>query len=59
MKSFTFTDADDLGWGRVGHFTNHLDLLMATAICWEMKKYAKAKTRTSTYEQQPYERTGL
>lgn len=59
MKSFTFTDADDLGRSRVGHFTNHFDLLMALAICWEMRKYAKSKTPTSTYEQQPYERTGL
>ncbi|WP_439926173.1 hypothetical protein [Nitrobacter sp. JJSN] len=31
MKSFTFTDADDLGRSRVGHFTNHFDLLMPSA----------------------------
>ncbi|TCU78866.1 hypothetical protein EDE08_101648 [Bradyrhizobium sp. R2.2-H] len=59
MKSFTHTDADDLGRSRVGHFTNHFDLLMAIAIAWEMRKHAKAKGPTSTYEQEPYERTGL
>jgi hypothetical protein len=59
MKSFTFTDADDLGRSRVGHFTNHFDLLMATAIAWEMRKHAKAKQVTAAYEQEPYERTGL
>jgi hypothetical protein len=59
MKSFTHTDADDLGRTRVGHFTKHFDLLMATAIAWEMRKYAKTKMPASTYEQEPYERTGL
>lgn len=59
MKSFTFTDADDLGRSRVGHFTNHFDLLMAVAIAWEMRKHAKAKQVTAAYEQEPYERTGL
>jgi hypothetical protein len=59
MKSFTFTDADDLGRSRVGHFTNHFDLLMAVAIAWEMRKHAKTKMPASTYEQEPYERTGL
>ena len=29
-RSFTHTDADDLGRTRQGHFTNHFDLLMAT-----------------------------
>ena len=59
MKSFTFTDADDLGRSRVGHFTNHFDLLMALAIAWEMRKHAKAKQVNAAYEQAPYERTGL
>jgi hypothetical protein len=59
MKSFTHTDADDLGRTRVGHFTNHFDLLMAAAIAWEMRKHAKPKAVTSDYEQQPYEPTGL
>lgn len=59
MKSFTFTDADDLGRSRVGHFTNHFDLLMATAIAWEMRKHARAKMTVPAYEQEPYERTGL
>jgi hypothetical protein len=59
MKSFTHTDADDLGRSRVGHFTNHFDLLMATAIAWEMRKYAKTKVVTNDYQQPDYERTGL
>jgi hypothetical protein len=59
MKSFTHTDADDLGRSRVGHFTNHFDLLMACAIAWEMRKHAKTKMLTAAYEQEPYERTGL
>jgi hypothetical protein len=59
MKSFTHTDADDLGRSRVGHFTNHFDLLMACAIAWEMRKHAKTKMTTPAYEQEPYERTGL
>jgi hypothetical protein len=32
MKSFTHTDADDLGRARMGHFTNHFDLRMAVAM---------------------------
>jgi hypothetical protein len=43
MKSFTFTDAADLGRSRVGHFTNHFDLLMATAIAWEMCASTRAR----------------
>jgi hypothetical protein len=31
MKSFAHTDADDLGRTRVGHFTNHFDLMMVVA----------------------------
>lgn len=58
-KSFTHTDADDLGRTRVGHFTNHFDLLMATAIAWEMRKHAKTKVVTTDYQQPDYERTGL
>lgn len=58
-RSFTFTDADDLGRARQGHFTNHFDLLMACAIAWAMRKHAKPKQVTSDYEQQPYESTSL
>lgn len=59
MKSFTHTDADDLGRSRVGHFTNHFDLLMACAIAWEMRKHAKTKVVTPDYQQPDYERTGI
>lgn len=59
MRSFTYTDADDLGRNRVGHYTKHFDLLMATAIAWAMRKYAVPAPTTTHYEQQPYERTGL
>jgi hypothetical protein len=58
-RSFTNTDADDLGRSRVRHFTNHFDLLMAAAIAWEMRKHAKTKAVTTDYEQAPYERTGF
>ncbi|MFN3658174.1 MAG: hypothetical protein ACK4UO_13035 [Pseudolabrys sp.] len=59
MRSFTHTDADDLGRSRVGHFTKHFDLLMATAIAWEMRKYARVKKAPEEYVQPPYEPTGL
>jgi hypothetical protein len=59
MKSFTHTDADDLGRARVGHFTNHFDLLMACAIAWEMRKYAKTKVVGTDYQQPDYEPTSL
>lgn len=51
MKSFTHTDADDLGRTRVGHFTNHFDLLMACAIAWGMRKYARVKQIAEEYKQ--------
>ncbi len=59
MKSFTYSDADDLGSARVGHLTKHFDLLMATAIAWHMRKYAQPKPVASTYAQPAYEGTGL
>ena len=31
MRSFTHTDADELGSSRVGHFTKHFDLLMSAS----------------------------
>jgi|GEM_PF-1055878 len=58
-RSFTHTDADDLGRNRQGHFTNHFDLLMAAAIAWAMRKHARAKEVTTSYEQQPYEDPGI
>jgi hypothetical protein len=58
-RSFTHTDADDLGRNRQGHFTNHFDLLMAAAIAWAMRKHARAKEVSSDYEQPDYERSGL
>lgn len=59
-RSFTHTDADNLGRSRIGHFTNHFDLLIASAIAWEMRKWAKVATpKTGTYEQQQYETPGL
>jgi hypothetical protein len=59
MRSFTHSAADELGSARQGHSTNHFDLLIATAIAWEMRKYAKVKAPVKAYEQAPYEPTGL
>lgn len=59
MRSFTYTDADDLGSTRQGHFTNHFDLLMATAIAWEARKYARVKPQPTDYKQEEYEQPGL
>jgi hypothetical protein len=60
MRSFTHSDADELGSARMGHATRHFDLLMATAIAWEMRKYARVRTNTTTdYKQQDWERPGL
>lgn len=59
MRSFTFSDADELGKTRQGHSTRHFDLLMATAIAWAMRKHARVKTAASTYEQAPYEQPGI
>jgi hypothetical protein len=60
MRSFTHTDADELGSSRMGHSTRHFDLLMACAIGWEMRKFARVNTKSApTYQQQEYERSGL
>lgn len=60
MRSFTHSDADELGSSRMGHSTRHFDLLMATAIAWEMRKFARVHDKTvSTYQQQDWERPGL
>lgn len=58
-RTFTHTDADDLGRTRQGHFTKHFDLLMAAAIAWEMRKHARKAAQSSTYEQPGYEGSGL
>lgn len=62
MRSFTYSDADELGKNRVGHFTKHFDLLMASAIAWEMRKHARVREPqnvSSSYQQGEYETPGL
>jgi hypothetical protein len=60
MRSFTHSDADELGSARMGHSTRHFDLLMAAAIAWEMRKFARVHTKASSdYQQQEWERPGL
>lgn len=60
MRSFTYTDADDLGSSRQGHSTRHFDLLMATAIALAMRKYAlPSPPEVSTYKQPAYEPNGF
>jgi hypothetical protein len=54
-RSFTHTDADDLGRTRQGHFTKHFDLLMGAAIAWAMRKHARVKEVSSDYQQGDYE----
>ena len=44
---------------RQGHSTNHFDLLMATAIAWEMRKHARVKHVASDYQQPEYEAPGV
>jgi hypothetical protein len=59
-RSFTHTDADNLGSARHGHATRHFDLLMGAAIAWHMRKYARAKpAQGGDYQQPEYERAGL
>ena len=59
MRSFTYTDADDLGTAKQGLSTRHFDLLMAAAICYAMRKYAVPKPVTSDYSQPDYESANL
>ncbi len=59
MRSFTYTDADDMGSSRVGHSTKHFDLLMACAIAWAMRKHARVRVVPTDYKQQEYETPGL
>ena len=35
------------GSSRIGHSTRHFDLLMATAIAWEMRKFARVHEKSS------------
>lgn len=59
LRSFTYTDADELGSNRQGHTTRHFDLLMATAIAWYMRKFATVKVQSDNYVQPPAETSGL
>lgn len=59
MRSFTYTDADDLGSARIGHATRHFDMLISTAIANMMAKHAVAKPVVQEYIQTPYETGGL
>lgn len=61
MRSFSHSDADELGRARMGHSTRHFDLLMAAAIAWEMRKWARVhdpKPAAGDYKQPEYERPG-
>ena len=57
MRSFTYSDADNIGSAKQDLSTNHWDLLMACAIAWEMRKYAmeSVDSTSKTFVQQPYE----
>lgn len=59
MRSFTYTNADELGSSRVGHSTGHFDLLIAIAIAWHLRKYAQPKPVASTYTQPDYDTPSL
>lgn len=61
MRTFTYSDADLIGRARIGHLTKHFDLLMATAIAWEMRKHAKPapKKNAEAYEQTKWESPSL
>jgi hypothetical protein len=59
MRSFTHSDADELGSARMGHSTKHFDLLMACAIAWGMRKYARVKEVATDYQQPDYEKPGV
>ncbi len=56
MRSFTYSDADNLGSTKQDLSTNHWDLLIACAITWEMRKYAEeARPSSGNYVQPAYE----
>ena len=58
MRSFTYSDADNIGGAKQDLSTNHWDLLIACAIAWEMRKYAMETVEASTsnsYQQPAYE----
>lgn len=39
--------------------TRHFDLFRAACICWQMRNHAKQVEPEETYQQDPYERSGL
>ena len=57
MRSFTYSDADNIGGAKMDMATNHYDLLMSCAIAWEMRKYAQEAPSTTNinYVQPAYE----
>jgi hypothetical protein len=58
----TFTYADNMGSSRLGHFTNHFDVMMAAAIAWHLRKYARVHepaNKEGEYQHSDYERTGF
>lgn len=57
MRSFTYSDADNLGTTKQDLSTNHWDLLIACAIAWEMRKYAEGAPTTvqKNYVQPAYQ----
>lgn len=60
MRSFTYTDVDELGSSRQGHSTRHFDLLMSVAIAYAMRKYATVKPpEIAIYKQPDYSPPGI
>lgn len=59
MRTFTYSDADNIGTTKQDLSTNHWDLLMACAIAWEMRKYAEEAETTkqagSNFQQPAYQ----
>lgn len=54
MRSFGQIDVSSLD-----NSTRHFDLLIATAIAWAMRNFAKVKVPYSSYTQPEYEKPGL
>lgn len=59
MRSFTHSDADELGSARQGHTTRHFDLLMGSALAWHMRKSARQRKSAPDFQQPDYEPAGL
>ena len=54
--------SDNLGGSRLGHSSNHFDLMMAAAIAWHLRKYARVNepiNEAGEYQQPDYERSSL